>query len=509
MYLSLRTTIFWNIFILMVLAIALISFVVFRVTEREIFKQRTLSGEMIFTSIKSSLSQILVQNPDLINNPSPESELQNLFHRFVEDGVCQYILLVNNNDIIIAHSGKSRTGRHLVDMDMRQAVSLKTVYKKIYKGTSASGPQLTISSPVYIKGKLAGVLKAVFSLQDVQQSIKKASKIIFIYILFDGVILILFGTFLLSRYLVNPIKKLTENISEGSLDGIPLFLSDRNEIGKLSAALKNMSEKLRQERDKIQQQLHALEEKNLQLQQAREEIIQSEKLASTGRLAAGIAHEIGNPVGIILGYIHMLRSSDTDAKEHSDYLNRMEAETERVNTIIRDLLDYAQPSSQEIQEINLNDIIKDTYSLVSYQKEFENINPAFHLAEELPPLYANEKQIRQLIVNLVLNARDAMPNGGTLTFTTSIGKQGKEDKIRFIVSDTGKGIPVEDHGKLFDPFFTTKEQGKGYGLGLSNVYRIVELSGGSISFSSTPGVGTAFTITFPAVRTKTETEKTI
>ena len=111
MHLSLRATIFWNIFILMVVAIALISFVVFRVTDREIFKQRTSSDEVIFTSIKSSLSNILMQNPDLINNPSPESELQNLFHRFVGDGVCQYILLVNDNDIVIAHSGKSRTGR--------------------------------------------------------------------------------------------------------------------------------------------------------------------------------------------------------------------------------------------------------------------------------------------------------------------------------------------------------------------------------------------------------------
>lgn len=502
MFLGLRTTIFWNIFILMVLAISLISLVVLRITEREIFKQRALSDEMIFASIESSLSHILMQTPDFMSFPDAKLELRNLFQHYAKKSICQHIFFVDNNNMVIAHSDRNQTGQHLVDKDIVQAINSNTLYKRVYQGTSGVGPHLTISSPIYFKGKRAGILKAVFPLQDVQHSIQKALKIIFIYILFDGAIIIVFGTFLLSHYLLKPINKLirfTEDISEGNLDGTPLFLSNKNEIGKLSTALKNMSENLRQERIKIQDQFQALEAKNIQLQQAHKEIIQTEKLASAGRLAAGVAHEIGNPIGIILGYLHMLKVNNIDEKKRLDYLNRIETETERVNTIIRDLLDYAQPSSQEVQEINLNDIINDIYSLISIQNEFKNINPIFILADELPDIYANKKQIKQLIINLVFNAIDAMPNGGTLTFATRLDATAKEDVICLTISDTGEGIPIENQGKVFDPFFTTKEQGKGTGLGLSNVLRIVELLGSSISFNSIPGEGTTFTVRFAAI----------
>jgi hypothetical protein len=500
MYLSLRTTIFWNIFVLMALTIALISFVVFRITEKEIYKQRTLSGEMIFSSIQSSLSSILLQKPGLLNSPSQVSEIQDLFFHFAGNGICTTLLLVDNNGTVIAHSDKNKTGQAMSDMDIQKAMSLKKVYKKIYSATSNTDPQLVVCGPLYLKSRPAGFLKAAFSLHDAQQSVKSSFKMMLLYILFDAVIMLAFGTFLLSRYLVKPVKKLirlTEDISEGNLDGTLLSLSDRNEFGKLSTSLKDMSKKLIQEKAKIEQQYHALEEKNLQLQQAHKEILQTEKLASVGSLAAGIAHEVGNPVGIILGCIHLLRSNDIDDKKRTDFLNRMESATERVNSIIRELLDYAQPSSQEIQEIILNDIIKDTYSLVSYKKEFSNIDPVFHLAEDIPQLYADEKQIRQLIVNLVLNAGDAMPDGGRLTFTTGLDRSGKEDKILFTISDTGQGITVEKQNQIFDPFFTTKQQGKGTGLGLSNVQRIVESAGGHISVSSRLGEGTTFTITLP------------
>jgi signal transduction histidine kinase len=501
MFLSVRTTIFWNILVLMVIATGLISFVVFRITEQAMFNQRALSGEMLFSSIKSSLSHILALDPDLLIDPSPESAIQDLFRNFQETGVCRQIFFVDNKQTVIAHSDKNRTGQFLPDIDIMQAVRIKSLYKKTNKSMPDSEPQFVIAGPVEIKGRQAGFLKAVFPMSDVNQGIKRATKIIFVYILFDAVILIAFGTFLMSRYLANPIKKLirlTEDISEGNLESESMFLSDRSEFGKLSTALKSMSEKIKEEKDKIQEQVLDLEKKNIQLQQAREEAIQAEKLASLGRLSAGIAHEVGNPLGIIMGYIHMLRNSEITVGKRDDYLNRMESEAERVKSIIQELLDYAHPSSMEIEKINLNDIIQSTYSLVSCQKEFKNIKAIFRLDDALPPLYANGKQIQQLIVNLVLNARDAMPGGGTLTFTTHLDRPGEEDKIIFIIADTGEGIPFENRNKIFDPFFTTKEQGKGTGLGLSNTLRIVELSGGKISFDSRPSEGTTFTLIFPA-----------
>ncbi len=500
MHFSLRSTIFWNIFILMTVAIVLVGMVVLRVTEREMYRQQTGAGKMIFAAVAAGLSPVLLQSPELLEHPAQESELAALFSTLVRTGVCRSIVLVNQRNGIVAQAGMQQTGGVLADRDIQQSIFTRGTVAATYREDSAIGPHLAVAGPVYLQGSQAGILKMAFSLQEVQQNIRKASNMILLYIAVDAILLIAFGFFLLSRYLVTPLKKLTsltENIASGDIDGIPLFFSDKNEIGKLSTALKVMTEKLKQERDKIQQQMRALEAKNAQLQQAHREVLHSEKLASVGRLAAGIAHEIGNPIGIILGYLHMLRSGDTPAPERADYLNRIEAETERVHGIISDLLGFAQPATQDKQPCFLNALITDTCAFVSCQKDFRDIAFVFNLAEDLPAVYANEKMLRQLIMNLVLNARDAMANGGTLTLSTGSATDGERGALCFTVADTGTGISPEHQAKIFDPFFTTKQQGRGTGLGLANVHRIVELSGGSISFASTPGQGTVFTIKFP------------
>ena len=133
------------------------------------------------------------------------------------------------------------------------------------------------------------------------------------------------------------------------------------------------------------------------------------------------------------------------------------------------------------------------------QKEFKSIKTVFNLEKSLPQLYANEKQLKQMIVNLVINAADAMPDGGVLILTTGFAESEAGNRIVFTLTDTGAGIAAGNQEKIFDPFFTTKQPGKGTGLGLSNVYRIVELAGGEISFSSVPEKGTIFVVKFPAI----------
>ncbi len=495
MNIGLRTTIFWNIFLLMIIAIGLISIVVFRVTQREMIKQRELAGKMVFASLEAGISGFAAGKPQQAGESATAKRVQRFFQSCIDKGLCREIVFYDRKGMPVARAGNKAGGAGVADRDVR------SVLGKDEPGplTSISDSALTVVGPLVVQGRKAGALKAVFSLHDVQLHIRKASKIIFLYILFDTVILIAFGTFLLSRYIVRPVNKvirMTEDISEGHFD-VPLYFSDRNEIGKLSSALKTMSENLKKERATIEAQLKDLEQKNLELQQAHNEIIQSEKLASVGRLAAGIAHEIGNPIGIILGYIHMLRNSSLEEKKREDYLGRMEAETERVNTTIRDLLDYAQPAAREPERIDLNELIRDAWSMVACQKDFAAITPDFHLTPDLPQIKAHAQQIRQAIVNLMLNARDAMSGGGSLTLVTGIDSDGESDTIFFTLTDTGEGMTPDIQKKIFDPFFTTKEQGKGTGLGLSNVYRITEMAGGSIDCSSVPGKGTSFTLRFP------------
>ncbi|MCP4714793.1 MAG: HAMP domain-containing protein, partial [Deltaproteobacteria bacterium] len=455
MLLNLRTTIFWNILLLMVLAIILISFVVFRITQQELISQRAHAAEQLFRSVETAVLTITGTSNAAVPNP----ELQTFFRQLSRSGSCREIYIIDKTDTALYHSNPGARGKRLSDLDIKKALSSKALFKKTYLNDDNT-PCLTICSTIVLPGHPAAALKMVFTLAEVQQRINKSFKTILLYICLDALVLIIVGMYLMSRYLSRPINKLirlTESIAEGDSNGIPLFLSDHNEIGKLSTAIKTMSSRLTQEKTTIQEQLHALKEKNQQLQQAHREIIQAEKLASVGSLAAGIAHEIGNPIGIILGYLHMLRDPNLDSQKHTDYLNRMEDSTERANSIIRELLDYARPSSQEKAPLELNSIIHDTFSLVSCQKQFKKITPAFQLADNLPCLNADEKQIRQIFVNLLLNAADAMPDGGTLTITTKLDSSGPDAFIHCTLSDTGCGIPEEYRLKIFDPFFSTKE----------------------------------------------------
>jgi two-component system, NtrC family, sensor kinase len=500
MHVSLRTTIFWNLCLLMVLTAALIGFVVYRVMEKEMIRAGAHAGMAVFAAIEASTVHMLENNPEFLKHQPDGAVLQALFKRHIDAGTCTELVLVNNDSQVIAAS-PGQNGRPLFDGDVVRTLENGELSIRIVDRFAPKGPRLIATAPLRIAGRPVGVLKAVLPLENFHRGMKHAYNFIFLYLITSVAILIIFGLLLFTRYLVSPMQRLirqTEDIAEENLNGLPLFLSGGNELQKLSAALKSLADNLKIERGRLVRQMQALEEKNVQLQHAQREIIQTEKLASVGRLAAGIAHEVGNPVGIILGYIHLLRSPEATDAERADYLNRLEHETERVKNTIGDLLDFAQPSSQDISHLQLGDIVADTCAMISCHKEFKDISIIQNLADDLPPIRGNERLLRQMLLNLALNAGDAMAaSGGTLTITTALDPDRKGDGIRLTVADTGHGIAPEHREKIFDPFFTTRE--KGTGLGLANVHRIVEVMEGSITVASQAGKGTAFTIRFPAM----------
>ncbi len=498
MHIGLRTTIFWNLCLLMALSAALISFVVYRVMEKEMIREGAHAGRAVFAAVEAGVVGMIEKYPELLKSPLAGPDMQVLFRRAIEAGSCLELILVDNDNRVVAAS-QGQSGRTLFDGDIVGALETSSLYTRIENRFAASGPRLVAAEPLRIDGRPVGVLKAVLPLQDIHRSMKNAYAFIFLYIITNAVILIIVGFLLFSRYLVSPMQRLigqTEGIAQENLSGLPLFLSGGNELQKLSFALKSLADNLKIERERLRGQMQALAEKNVQLHQAQREIIQTEKLASVGRLAAGIAHEVGNPLGIILGYIHLLRSDDSTDAERADYLNRMEHETERMKNTIGDLLDFAQPSSQEIAELQLNDIVHDTCAMIDCHSEFKNIQILQDLAGELPAVRGNDRLLRQLLLNLALNACDAMAStGGALTITTALDTGHNGGSICLAVTDTGHGIAPEHQGKIFDPFFTTRA--KGTGLGLANVHRIVEVMEGSIAVASQPGQGTTFTIYFP------------
>jgi len=245
-------------------------------------------------------------------------------------------------------------------------------------------------------------------------------------------------------------------------------------------------------------------------------LLYSEKLATVGQLAQGVAHEIGNPLSAVLGYLELMERTKNLPDKARDYVDRSERELARINAIIRELLDYSRPSPPQNTAIDIDEVVSGLLTLVTGQKRFNNIKFNRNVAPNLPAIKADRNQLLQVLVNLSFNAADAMRKGGTLEIgaaletweghekanrftvgnTSSDWKPGKE-VIALWIRDDGEGIPEENLTRIFDPFFTTKEPGEGTGLGMAVCARIVEGFGSKISVESTVGTGSTFTIYFP------------
>jgi signal transduction histidine kinase len=243
-----------------------------------------------------------------------------------------------------------------------------------------------------------------------------------------------------------------------------------------------------------------------ELARLQKQLIQAEKLASVGRLAAGVAHEINNPLTGILTYGHFLKKKAGEINLVQEYSEIIINETMRCRKIIRGLLDFARQPESEKKLTDINKIVKDTLLLIEHQASMKNVKILTELNEQLPMITVDSNQIQEVFMNIILNALDAMPDGGLLTISSDslpsfggagVGSivDGRYIEIKF--TDTGCGIPEENLNKLFDPFFTTKKVGEGTGLGLFVSHGIIEEHNGTIEVQSEIGKGSTFVVKLP------------
>jgi two-component system NtrC family sensor kinase len=230
------------------------------------------------------------------------------------------------------------------------------------------------------------------------------------------------------------------------------------------------------------------------------QLSQADKLSSIGLLAAGVAHEVNTPLAVISSYAQMLSKQLQGDEQKSTLLEKITRQTFRASEIVNNLLNFSRTSGAEFSEVDVNRVICDTLSLLEHQFRTSQIRVEDELAPHLPTIQGNAGRLQQVFLNLFLNAKDAMPNGGTLRITTSNG-----DGVRVVVSDTGLGIPQEHLPRIYDPFFTTKNasqngQKRGTGLGLSVTYGIIQEHAGKIRVESSPEEGTTFYLDFPLLR---------
>jgi signal transduction histidine kinase len=357
------------------------------------------------------------------------------------------------------------------------------------------------------------------SLSDIDEDLARVSRFLVFYAAVDSLIIIALGVYFLSRAIISPIKRLegtASRIAGGEL-GERADMTIDNEIGRLAGAFNTMAGRLENE-------IKRLGRVNRELIETQEELLRSSTLAAVGRLAAGIAHEIGNPLGSVQGYLDILSKGIQDKDEEKEILKRTEKEISRINTIVMEFLDISRPSKEPPGRVDVNSLLVDTVSMMAGHDGFEDVKTELVLKEDIPPVIIHEGKFRQVFINLLLNASDAMDGKGVVTVKTGTEKHHVEGSTRggrrkgdpdFSASvtgrrvkeyvsvsfhDTGCGISKEEIPKIFDPFYTTKVEGKGTGLGLFISQGIIKTYGGMIEVESKPGKGSTFKALLPVAK---------
>ena len=301
---------------------------------------------------------------------------------------------------------------------------------------------------------------------------------------------------LLTYFIVRPIDRLrlaSERLASGRLrTSVPV--QGAAEVARLAATFNEMAAQIREDRVSLQERLEELEHTTAELTTAQEQLIRSARLAAVGRLSAGVAHEIGNPLAAIRGLLDLMQTGDLSPEEEKEFISRIERESERIHHTIRDLLDFSRSEPSQEGRIessaDIAEVVSDTVKLIDRQSRFRDIEIALGLDEGLPRVRGDHERLRQLLLNLLFNAADALSGKGRIEVRARNG----DGAVELVVADDGPGIDRAILDQVFDPFVTTKAAGQGTGLGLAVCHTIVERLGGTIEAANQERGGAAFRV---------------
>ncbi len=320
--------------------------------------------------------------------------------------------------------------------------------------------------------------------------------------LYTGVIalaLLVFAYLAMTRLVVRPIVALS-NAAERVAGGTrSLEMPDIGaaELRELSGSLRQMTERLLSDEEALRVKVRELEKTTHDLASAQESLVRTERLASVGRLAAGMAHEIGNPLAALIGLEELLMTVDLPPDERKDVLIRMKRETERIHRVLRDLLTFSRTKTADAPEggnASVATVLAEVLALLAPQKEMREVTVTNEVDAGVPDVAIAAERLQQVLLNLVLNAADEVPRPGGAV----VVRAEKDDQSVMIhVDDNGPGVAVSVRDKLFEPFVTTKEVGKGTGLGLAVCRGLVEAAGGTIAVAESPEGGARFSVRLP------------
>lgn len=368
--------------------------------------------------------------------------------------------------------------------------------REALRESGAQAATLTVTVPSRV-----GPVVAVLRVDDQSARAAPLVRLVGLYTALVALALLVIAYFALTRLIVRPIDELARAAERvaGGARRLAVPKTSVRELSDLGSSLGVMTERLLQEEDKLRRKIDEVERATERLKEAQDRLVRSERLASVGRLAAGLAHEIGNPISALMGLEDLVLAGGLTPEEEHDFLTRMRKETERIHRILRDLLQFARPAAlplageAEQEPGDVETAARDTAALVSPQRSLQEVALTIDVSPGLPPVTLGHEPLMQVILNLVMNAADAVGKGGKVRVAAS--RSG--ERVRLLVEDDGPGVDPRVQAQLFEPFVTTKDVGKGTGLGLAVCRGLVEAAGGTITLDTEFARGARFVIELP------------
>jgi signal transduction histidine kinase len=400
---------------------------------------------------------------------------------------------------VAAFSGRNDLqGRTLDDPISQRALSAEAPLVQQIIIPQTNEPGYDVAIPVYAPGspKKWGTIRLGFSLKRAFELIHRTRRdlaLLSLASIFCGTSLAVFLAMRISK----PVGQLVEGVHQfaGGAYDRPIRVDAGDEIGYLAQAFERMRTSLQRHLTHLAEEKQRLEETNQRLQETQQQLLQSERLAAVGKLAARVAHEVNNPLAIIKTAICLMRNQTPEDSSPNGHLKTIEEEINRIARILRELLDFSRPNPIE-QMVDVNAVIQSLESLLTQTLQERQVALNVVLDPALPQVRISADHLKQVLLNLVRNAEDSMPNGGCLRIQTAQTDEGMEVSV----ADTGCGIAQENVPYLFDPFFTTKADQGGMGLGLSVLYGIVKSAQGRVEVNSEVGKGSLFRVLLPTCK---------
>jgi len=426
----------------------------------------------------------------LIYAESGSSNLEELLETQIKDFLqkvedIKYISILNNNRRIIAHSDLTKYNKILSDSISIEISKTDLHISSIYE-SEEYGWVIETVFPLQIAGKRWGILRVGVDADPLRNKISELFSTLF-YSTLLVISITLIVLYLLIGRITGSLKDLVKLMDKIDIDSDEIKNQPKrnDEIGFLIQHFDTLQKRLAQQRQ--------------QLINAQKQIYHAEKLASIGRLASGVAHEINNPLNGIKSCVYSIGKDPDNKKQNFEYLGLINEGLDHIEIIVQKLLGFAHQQSKVVGTVNVNAGIEKVLQLLEYRLTQKHVLITKNLDKELPAIYADEQLIQEVLMNLLLNAMDAVTDNGGIRIETGIQTQ---NHIYITIEDKGTGISDEDLEKIFDPFYTTKESGEGTGLGLSVSLGIVETHGGSIQVKSKLENGTTFKIILPVKEVK-------